>query len=129
MRIWAQFRKELRQLTRDRLAVALALVLPLMQMTLMGQSLAFIVHDLPIVVQDFDDSPASRDLIETFRASGTFRVIAWPPDRDPDEAFANGSARAALVIARDFGRNLARGIDAPVQLQIDGSDANTAKLL
>ena len=49
MRIWAQVRKELRQLTRDRLAVALALLLPLIQLTLMGQSLAFIVRDLPVV--------------------------------------------------------------------------------
>ena len=61
MRILAQVRKELRQLTRDRLAVALALLLPVIQLTLMGQSLAFIVRDLPVVVQDFDDSPASRD--------------------------------------------------------------------
>jgi ABC-2 type transport system permease protein len=129
MRILAQVRKELRQLIRDRLAVALALLLPLIQLTLMGQSLAFIVRDLPLVVQDFDDSPASRELIETFRGSQTFRIIAWPPDRKPEEAFTDNSARGALVIPRDFGRDLARGIDAPVQLLVDGSDANTAKLL
>jgi ABC-2 type transport system permease protein len=129
MRTLAQVRKELRQMLRDRLALALILILPLMQLTLMGQSLAFIVLDLPVVVQDFDNSPASRELIETLRASRTFRVIAWPPDRQPEEAFANNSARAALVIPSDFGRDLSRGLDAPVQLLVDGSDANTAKLL
>jgi ABC-2 type transport system permease protein len=129
MRILAQVRKELRQLGRDRLAVALALFLPIMQLTLMGQSLAFIVSDLPMVVQDFDDSPASRELIETFRASKTFRIVAWPPDRNPEDAFTENSARAALVIPADFGRDLARGVDSPVQLLVDGSDANTARLL
>ena len=129
MRVLAQVRKELRQLTRDRLAVALALVLPLIQMTLMGQSLAFIVRDLPLVVQDFDDSPSSRQLIETFRASRTFRIIAWPTDQKPEEAFADNSARAALIIPHDFDRDLSRGVDAGVQLLVDGSDANTAKLL
>jgi ABC-2 type transport system permease protein len=129
MRILAQVRKELRQLARDRLAVALALFLPLMQLTLMGQSLAFIVSDLPMVVQDFDDSPASRELIETFRASGTFRIVAWPADRRPEEAFTENSARAALVIPAQFGRDLARGAESPVQLLVDGSDANTARLL
>jgi ABC-2 type transport system permease protein len=129
MRILAQMRKELRQLARDRLAVALALLLPIMQLTLMGQSLAFIVSDLPMVVQDFDDSPASRQLIENFRASKTFRIIAWPPDRNPEEAFTGNSARAALIIPADFGRDLARGLDAQVQLLVDGSDANTARLL
>lgn len=86
MRILAQIRKELRQLARDRLAVALALFLPLLQLTLMGQSLAFIVRDLPVIVQDFDDSPASRELIQTFQASRTFRVIGWPTDRAPEHA-------------------------------------------
>ncbi len=129
MRMLAQIRKELRQLTRDRLAVALALLLPLIQLTLMGQSLAFIVSDLPVVVQDFDDSPASRELVATFRASRTFRVVPWPPDRNPEKAFTENAARGALVIPRDFGRDLARGIDAPVQLLVDGSDANTARLL
>ena len=129
MRVLAQVRKELRQLSRDRLALALALVLPLMQLTLMGNSLAFIVRDLPLVVQDFDNSPASRELVERFRASRTFRVVAWPPDRQPEEAFADSSARGALIIPNDFGRDLARGSEAPIQLLMDGSDANTAKLM
>jgi len=129
MRTLAQVRKELKQLTRDRLAVALALLLPLIQLMLMGQSLAFIVKDLPVVVQDLDGSSASRELIETFRASRTFRVVPWSPDRHPDEAFAGNVARGALIIPHDFGRNLARGGEAVVQLLVDGSDANTAKLL
>jgi ABC-2 type transport system permease protein len=129
MRTLAQVRKELRQMLRDRMGLALILFLPLMQLTMMGQSLSFIVMDLPVVVQDFDDSPASRELIETFRASRTFRVIAWPPDRKAEDAFANNSARAALIIPREFGRELARGQNASAQLLVDGSDANTAKLL
>src|SRR3954469_7488785 len=97
-RLLAQTRKELTQLTRDRLAVALVLVLPLMQLTLMGNSFSLIVHDLPIVVQDFDDSKSSRELIEAFRASQTFQIIAWPSDRSPDEAFTKGAARGAVII-------------------------------
>src|SRR6266851_2375988 len=128
-RLIAQARKELTQLMRDRLALALALLLPLIQLTLMGNSFALIVRDLPIIVQDFDDSPASRDLIDRFRASQTFRAIAWPADRTPERAFADGTARAALIIPRSFGRDLARGVDASVQIMIDGSDANTAKLV
>jgi ABC-2 type transport system permease protein len=128
-RLIAQARKELTQLTRDRMALALVLVLPLIQLTLMGNSFALIVRDLPIIVQDFDDSPASRDLIDRFRASKTFRAVPWPTDRSPERAFTDGSARAALIIPRSFGRDLARGVDASVQVMIDGSDANTAKLV
>lgn len=128
-RLIAQTRKELTQLMRDRLALALALFLPLMQLTLMGSSLSLVVQDLPIIVQDLDDSPASRELVAAFRASATFRIRPWPTDRSPEEAFITNFARGALVIPEDFGRNLARGTESPVQILVDGSDANTSRLL
>jgi ABC-2 type transport system permease protein len=128
-RLIAQVRKELTQLLRDRLALALVLILPLIQLTLMGNSFALIVQDLPIVVQDLDDSSASRELIDDFRGSLAFRIVPWPTDRKPEDAFADSSARGALIIPRDFGRDIARGVDAPVQIIVDGADANTAKLV
>jgi ABC-2 type transport system permease protein len=128
-RVLAQARKELAQLARDRLALALALFLPLLQLLLMGSSLSLIVSDLPLVVQDLDDSPASRELIEAFRGSLTFRLVAWPPDRAPEEALISGAARAALIIPPNFGRDLLRSVDVPIQIIVDGSDGNTAGLL
>jgi ABC-2 type transport system permease protein len=128
-RVLAQMRKELAQLARDRLALALALVLPLFQLLLMGSSLSLIVRDLPLVVQDLDDSPASRELIDGFRGSLTFRIVAWPPDRRPEDALTAGSARGVLIIPPNFARDLVRGLDTPIQILVDGSDGNTAGLL
>ena len=128
-RVIAQTRKELTQLLRDRLALALALVLPIFQLMLMGSSLSLIVRDLPLIVQDLDDSPGSREFIDAFRGSLTFRIVPWPTDESPERAFADNSARGVLVIPRNFGRDLVRGIDAPVQMLVDGSDANTSRLV
>src|SRR5262245_48621491 len=128
-RVLAQARKELTQLIRDRLAMALALVLPIIQLLLMGSSINMVVRDLPIVVQDLDDSPESRGLIDTFRGSLSFHIQSWPTDRSPEEAFTSNTARGALIIPANFGRDLVRGIDTPVQLLVDGSDANTSRLL
>jgi ABC-2 type transport system permease protein len=80
-------------------------------------------------VQDLDDSPASRDFIDSFRASITFYVVAWPKDKRPEEALISNVAHAVLIIPEHFGRDNARGADAPLQLLIDASDANTAKLM
>src|SRR5262249_62128255 len=128
-RVFAQMRKELAQFARDRLALALALVLPLLQLLMMGSSLSLIVRDLPLVVQDLDDSPESRELIADFRASLTFRIVAWPPDRDPEEALTSNKARGVLIIPSNFARDLSRGVNAPMQLLVDGSDGNPARLL
>src|SRR3954469_16162501 len=127
-RILAQARKELTQIFRDRLALLLALVLPLILLFLLGTALSLTVHDLPLIVQDFDDSTASRALIEAFRNSLTFRVVSWPTDRPPELAFNRNTARAALIIPQHFDRNMARGAAAEVQLLVDATDANTTKL-
>lgn len=128
-RILAQTRKELTQLVRDRMALALALVLPLFQLLLMGLSINMVVRDLPLVVQDLDDSPSSRALVDAFRGSLTFRIEPWPTDRRPEGALTANLARGVLIIPEDFGRDLVRGVDVPMQLLVDGSDANTSRLL
>jgi ABC-2 type transport system permease protein len=128
-RALAQARKELTQLARDRLSLALALVLPVALLLLLGTALSLSVTNVPIVVQDLDDSSISRDFVDAFRASVTFHVVPWPVDQPPERALTSNAARAALIIPARFGRDIARGVTTPVQLLVDGSDANTAKLV
>lgn len=128
-RIFAQTRKELIQLVRDWRTLGLALVLPLALLILMSTAISFTATNLPIVVQDLDDSPASRGVIDAFRASLTFHVVSWPANGQPERALRSNVARAALIIPEHFGRDMSRGAAAPIQLLIDASDANTAKLI
>jgi drug efflux transport system permease protein len=128
-RIFAQSRKELTQIIRDWRTLALALFLPLMLLFLMSTALSLTVSNLPIIVQDLDGSPASRYFIDAFRASITFSIVAWPVNKQPEQAFTSNVAHAALIIPEHFGRDMARGLDSPVQLLMDASDANTAKLV
>ena len=128
-RIFAQARKELTQLLRDRLAVLLALVLPVVLLLLQTTAISLTVKDLPIIVQDFDRSQASVRLTDAFRQSLSFHIASWPTDKQPDVAFASNKARAALIIPEDYGRRIARGEPATVQILIDASDGNTAQLI
>jgi ABC-2 type transport system permease protein len=128
-RIAAQTRKELTQIVRDRLALALTLVLPCVLLFLMGTSIALKVGGLEIIVQDLGGSMASRDLIAAFRSSLSFRVVPWSVSERPEEAFTRNRAHAALIIPEHFGRNMARGTSTPVQMLIDASDSNTATLI
>jgi ABC-2 type transport system permease protein len=128
-RVLAQIRKELTQLIRDKMALGLALVLPLTQLILMGSAISLDVADLPIAVQDLDDSAISRTLVDAFRRSNTFHIVSFPVDRQPETAFTSNKARAALIIPAHFGHDIARGITSPVQVLIDASDSNTARLV
>ena len=128
-RIVAQTRKELTQIVRDWRTLALALILPVVLLLLMSTAISLTVNELPIVVQDFDDSTASHDFIDAMRASITLHVVSWPADKSAEQALASNAARAVLVIPVHFGRDMARGVPSPVQLLVDASDANTAKLI
>jgi len=128
-RIFAQARKELTQLLRDRLAVALALVLPVVLLLLQTTAISLTVNDLPIIVQNLDSSIASQKLVDAFRNAISFHIVAWPTDKQPQDAFTANKARGALIIPEDFGRRIARGQTAQVQMLIDGSDSNTAQII
>ncbi len=128
-RILAQAGKELIQLLRDKRALAMALALPLIQLITMGSAISLDVKNLPLAIQDFDNSPASRQLIEAFRESISFQVVPFPVDQRADQAFITNDARAVLIIPERFGRDIERGVKTPVQVLVDASDSNTARLI
>jgi ABC-2 type transport system permease protein len=128
-RIIAQARKELTQLLRDRLALALALVLPVALTALMGTTVSLTVTDIPIVIQDLDQTPLSRQYADAFRTSLTFHVVGLPIAAQPETMLAASRARAALIIPEHFERDLRRHRPVQTQLLVDATDGNTAKLV
>ena len=128
-RIFAQARKELTQLVRDRLAVMLALLLPVILLLLQTTAISLTVTDIPIIVQDLDQSQASERLVDDFRHSLSFHVVSWPSDKEPVEAFTSNKARGALIIPEEYGREIARGQNSTVQMLVDASDENTAQII
>ncbi len=128
-RIIAQARKELTQLVRDKLALALALVLPIFLLLLLSNAISLTVHNLPLVIQDLDDSAASRRLADAFRGSVSFYVVPFRSDRQPEEALTSNIGRGVIVIPKNFGRDLARGNNTQVQLLVDATDSNTARIV
>src|ERR1041385_789723 len=128
-RVLAQVRKELTQLSRDRLTLALALVLPVLLLLLLSKATSLSVKDIPVVIQDLDKTPSSRRYIEAVGASLSFKVSPLPPDLSPERALDRNLARAALIIPPKFEHNLKRGQNAELQWLVDGTDANTANVM
>src|SRR5213594_3571088 len=128
-RVLAQVRKELTQLSRDRLTLTLALVLPVLLLLLLSKATSLSVKDIPVVVQDLDKTVLSRQYIEAVGASLSFKVMALPLDISPEHALAQNIAGAALIIPPKFERDLKRGQNAELQWLIDGTDANTANVM
>jgi ABC-2 type transport system permease protein len=118
--------KELRQLRRDRMTLAMMTLLPVMQLLLFGYAINTDVRHIPTVVYDQDHTAASRDLYRSLEATRFYDIVGHVESyREIEDALRSGTARAALVIPTRFSSNLTRGKPAQVQLVVDGSDPQT----
>jgi ABC-2 type transport system permease protein len=124
---FAVARKEARQTLRDTRTLLMALVVPLFLLLLYGYALNFDIRNVPIAVQDRDHSAASREIISAFVSSSYFDLVGVVT-RDAEVAgwLDTNRARAILVIPERTDRALRAGRDAPVQVLINGDNANTA---
>src|ERR1700742_4375503 len=116
--------KELIQLRRDRLTLAMMVVLPLVQLMLFGYAINTDVRHMPTIVFDQDDTAQSRSLASRLVATGFYDVTGHAEDYESVEAaLRRGSARVALVVPPRYGSAIVTGKTANVQLIVDGSDS------
>ncbi|MFQ3614274.1 MAG: ABC transporter permease, partial [Cyanobacteriota bacterium] len=131
-RVWAQCQKEWLQILRDRLTLGLAFILPLMTLLIFGFAIRLEAHNIPVAVQDWDLSPLSRSYLTQIYTNNRIQAVPWSGS-DPLEPLDRGIAQATLVIPPHFGRQLsnpeAQGRSVAVQVLIDGSDVNNARIL
>lgn len=116
-------RKEFIQLRRDRLTLAMVVVLPAVQLVLFGYAIRTEVRNLPTVVLDESQSSDSRALIDVMRNTGNFRVVGSVGSREEvRRAIERGEASAAVIIPPEFAVNLKRGRSATAQIVVDAAD-------
>ncbi len=126
VRLLAIARKELLQLRRDRLTLAMMVMLPVMQLLLFGYAINTDVRNAPTAVLDEDGSARSRDFVRRMEATGFYRVVGHVRSRDEmRQAFRSGRSRVAVVFPAGYGRDIARGRPGRIQLIVDGSDPQT----
>lgn len=115
--------KELLQLRRDRLTLAMMMVLPIVQLLLFGYAINTDVRHIAMVVYDQDESAPSRDLARSLEATGFYDLHGRVESYEQiDRVLRSGDARVALVIPPRYGSDVISGRGARVQLVTDGSD-------
>ncbi len=121
--------KEFLQLRQDRRMIPIVFFAPLIQLVVFGFAVNTDVQDVPVVLVDQDQSPASRELLNDFVRSGFFELAGTEQDlRAVDRWLLSGKAQMALVISAGYGDALASSRSAHVQVIADGSDATSANV-
>lgn len=122
-RFWPMLRKEFIQMRRDRLTLAMIVVIPAVQITLFGYAIRTEVRHLHAVVLDDSRSSESRALVSVLRNTGNFDIVGEVHDRrEMEDWIRRGDAKAALVIPPDYMKDIKRGKTARAQVIVDAAD-------
>ena len=123
MRIWAILVKEVLQIRRDRLTLAMIIGVPLMQLTLFGFAINFNPKALPTAVSIADPGIFARSIIAALRNSSYFDLIA--ETRSPAEArklLQDGKVLFVVEVPENFSRDLIKGAQPDLLMEVDATD-------
>ncbi len=127
-RVRNQFFKELQQFQRDRLGVALAFILPVIALLIIGFAIRLEAKNIPLVVRDLDQTSLSRSYIDRLYATHLFVPAAWQGSRFPD-ALDRGTAQVQITIPDGCTKDASAAKAGNIQVVIDGSDVINARVI
>ena len=120
-RLTAVASRESKELLRDKVRMAFALLGAVFMMVIFGYGISLDVENLAFAVYDQDQSPQSRAYLEAFRSSRYFEEHA--PIQSADELhkrLQRSEIKIALEIPPGFGRDLYAGRQPTVAAWLDG---------
>ncbi|HAI47035.1 MAG TPA: ABC transporter [Stenotrophomonas sp.] len=121
-RLWAIVLKELRQMRRDRVTLAMIVGIPVMQLVLFGYAINLNLRHLDTGIADQAGTSASRALLMDMVATGVVTpILRVDTPEQLMHALREGRISVGVVVPPDFERRVHEGREA-VQVLVDGSD-------
>jgi ABC-2 type transport system permease protein len=126
-RFKALIRKEMIHMLRDPRTLVFIFMMPIMQLVLLGFVNNTDIKNVSTVVFNQDNSRASRELLDSFNATGYFSFnYAVFSQTEVNDLIASGKAEVGIIIPPDYGANLTTGKTADVLVLLDGSNPTVA---
>ena len=119
-KILAIMKKEVLQMMRDRLTLAMVFALPMIELLLFGFAIQTEVKHIPTAVFDQSMSAESRDLLDAFRSSGYFDITYNAGGyTEITNLIDSGKAKVGIIFPPDFKEKIKKGETAAVQVLVD----------
>src|SRR6267154_803085 len=123
----AVFYKETLHVRRDFGTLFFSLIIPLLQMLLLGFGIDTNIRQINTVVFNADGRQESRELLDRLKNSDTFHVIRYVnSDAEMNNMIIAGKAHVGIKIPVDYSDKLLHQMSAQVLVLIDGSDSSVA---
>lgn len=122
--------KEFLQIFRNKGMLPIIFLMPVIQLVVLSFAATYELREVNFHLVDFDQSAASRQLVQKFQASGYFNLQSHSHDVDEGiKLMRENEVRLVMVIPHHFEKDLLSGKPASVQLNIDAVDGATAGLI
>ncbi len=129
-RLYHFIKKEFIQLLRDPRMIFIALMAPIIQLTVFGYIASLDIKHISTAVFDQDKSAYSRSYIDSFKNSGYFDLEYYVNDQEQmTRLLDNGKIKLGIHIPVDFVRKIVRNEVSDVQAVLDGSNSSTASII
>jgi ABC-2 type transport system permease protein len=129
MRMRGLVRKEFLQVVRDPSSIGIAFLMPVVLLVIFGYGVSLDAEHIPIaLVVEHPDGDAVG-FSGAFRQSRYFSPVDFSGMRPAEEAMKRGLVSGIVHLRQDFSRRMREPSGAAVQLIVNGTDANNARLI
>ena len=129
MRLRGLLRKEFLQILRDPSSIAIAFLLPVVLLLIFGYGVSLDAEHVPIALVVEQPSADTASFTGGFEQSLYFSPVFMRNLHDAEAALRAGRVDAIVHLRSDFARQLRQPGGAPVQVIVNGVDANTGRLI
>ncbi len=129
MRLRGLVRKEFLQIVRDPSSIAIAFLMPIFLLVLFGYGVSLDADHVPIALVAEAPSSDSADFMASLQGSHSFAPRTLATMAEAEQALRVGEVKGIIRLRADFSRQMRQSDGAPIQVIVDGVDANTARLV
>jgi len=129
MRLRGLIRKEFYQILRDPSSIAIAFLLPVVLLLVFGYGVSLDAEHVPVALVVEQPSADTASFTSGFQQSRYFQPVFMRNMREAEKALLSRQVSAIVHLRADFARQLRQPDGAPVQVIVNGVDANTGRLI
>jgi ABC-2 type transport system permease protein len=129
IRLRGLIRKEFLQIVRDPSSIAIAFLMPIFLLLLFGYGVSLDSEHIPLALVVEQPNADTASFTASFEQSRYFDPVVYANTREAEQAMMAGHVNAIVVLRQDFARQLRQNDGAPIQLIVNGVDANTARII
>ncbi len=129
IRLRGFIRKEMLQIKRDPSSLLLGLVMPVLLLLIFGYGVSLEPTNVPIALVLDEQTPVTQELKARFQLSRYFSPVTVRSMAEAVQRMQADEVDGIVHVRSNFSSLLESGVEAPIQLILNGIDANRARIV